>query len=413
MCVAATADVLLSFGANIRAVDKQGRTPLHYVYGELESIHEQVQWLVDHLGSPKSYSQRSSAGLGVGMDLEVRVAKMYGEPPAPDQPLFDSYNPAEYAQEVAAAANDPHHRCWCLPKVELLRRDTRATLLARELRDTLETEARRLHLVAELAVRMGAELTVKDNRDRACFSEHAMQQWYDDQEPLLAKEAWTNVGTGYQSQMFQDPRTQLAVQRRWELDIQGKVYMRLVCWVLFIILVMIVAVWQTGRNLHVTRSFQASFEEAIIFDEYGDHHSGFWDMRNSGEMYQWLTEILGPNLYENEGVYREGAEAAKAQPHQAGSIMYFNHLIGRPRIRTIRSRAVHCQGLDRLLKSFNQSVCFDRVVASDEDTRAFKTGKCVACVHLCVCVLCVACVRVVCVLCVLCVCVCCACVWCW
>ena len=196
----------------------------------------------------------------------------------------------------------------------------------------------------------------------------------------------------------QDARTQLAVQRRWELDIQGKVYMRLCCWVLFIFLVMTVAVWQTGRDGHYARGIQAGFEETILFDEYGAHHSGFWDMRNDGELQEWLTEVLGPNMYvatrhlpqgrwnlqwlthqrgwlcsyEGMGRYRDGGLDAKDQTEWPyGAIYSFNYLVGRPRIRTIRSKVEPCAGIRSYLEPFNKTVCFERLVDSEEETRPF------------------------------------------
>ena len=256
--------------------------------------------------------------------------------------------------------------------------------------------------VVDLAVRVGADLEEVDNSNRTCFSNAAKQLWYDKMEPALAREAWTNVATGYQSHLFQDARTQLAVQRRWELDIQGKVYMRLCCWVLFIFLVMTVAVWQTGRDGHYARGIQAGFEETILFDEYGAHHSGFWDMRNDGELQEWLTEVLGPNMYvatrhlpqgrwnlqwlthqrgwlcsyEGMGRYRDGGLDAKDQTEWPyGAIYSFNYLVGRPRIRTIRSKVEPCAGIRSYLEPFNKTVCFERLVDSEEETRPFKTGS--------------------------------------
>ena len=254
-------------------------------------------------------------------------------------------------------------------------------------------------------MRVGADLAEVDNNNKVCFSNEAKMLWYEQMEPALAREAWTNVATGYQSHLFQDARTQLAVQRRWELDIQGKVYLRLCCWVLFIFLVMTVAVWQTGRDGHYARAMQAGFEETILFDEYGDHHSGFWDMRNAGELEEWLTQVFGPNVcvpmfmsccvkclithpltvvhdwsirYEGMGRYRDGDLTAKDQTKWPfGAIYMFNYFVGRPRIRTIRSRVDACSGIEENLKPYNTTLCFERLVDSQEETRTFTTGECV------------------------------------
>lgn len=72
----------------------------------------------------------------------------------------------------------------------------------------------------------------------------------------------------YQSHLFQDPRTLLAVQQRWSKQVYANVYRDLCMWGLFVFLVLVTAVMATGRDAHYTRSFQYGFEEAILFDEY-------------------------------------------------------------------------------------------------------------------------------------------------
>ena len=59
-------------------------------------------------------------------------------------------------------------------------------------------------------MRVGADLTDVDNDNKVCFNETAMEQWYEQMEPHLATEAWTNVATGYQSHLFQ-----VCGQGRW------------------------------------------------------------------------------------------------------------------------------------------------------------------------------------------------------
>ena len=65
---------------------------------------------------------------------------------------------------------------------------------------------------------------------------------------------------------------------------------------------MTVAVWQTGRDGHYTRAMQSGFEETILFDEYGDHHSGFWDMRNAGEVSGGVGAGVGGGVGARAGV---------------------------------------------------------------------------------------------------------------
>ena len=69
------------------------------------------------------------------------------------------------------------------------------------------------------------------------------------------------------SEMFDDPRAQLAVQTKWAAKVRQGLCFDLCMWMLFTVLVLVTAVMATGRDAHYTRSFQVGFEEAILFDE--------------------------------------------------------------------------------------------------------------------------------------------------
>ena len=82
--------------------------------------------------------------------------------------------------------------------------------------------------------------------------------------------------------------------------------------------------------------------------------------------------------YEGMGRYRDGDLTAKDQTKWPfGAIYMFNYFVGRPRIRTIRSRVDACSGIEENLKPYNTTLCFERLVDSQEETRTFTTGECV------------------------------------
>lgn len=133
--------------------------------------------------------------------------------------------------------------------------------------DKLINEREGLDAVVELAVEAGADLTARDMDAEECFSAAAKQAWYDRNAHELATEAWKHSAGGFKSPQFSDPRTQMAVERVWNIRIRGKMWMRLCCWVVYILLLMGVGVVATGRNSFYAHYFQSGIEESILFEE--------------------------------------------------------------------------------------------------------------------------------------------------
>lgn len=121
-------------------------------------------------------------------------------------------------------------------------------------------------------------------------------------------QAWGRDTEGFNSPLFEDPRTQRAVERKWTQEIQGRMYTRLCFWVrslllqsttatcgawfacfgcsglttcgwrglhqvLFVCFLMFVAIWQTGRDSLYVRAFHKGMEETVVFDEADPHHT--------------------------------------------------------------------------------------------------------------------------------------------
>ena len=54
---------------------------------------------------------------------------------------------------------------------------------------------------------------------------------YTKVKPELQMQAWGRDTEGFNSPLFEDPRTQRAVERKWTQEIQGRMYTRLCFWV--------------------------------------------------------------------------------------------------------------------------------------------------------------------------------------
>jgi len=174
----------------------------------------------------------------------------------------------------------------------------------------------------------GADLDHTDRYGERAFTSQFRDEWFKKKRAEMEDLVNNPIKDGYDDEVFGDPRTQKSVSTTWERLVSSSAYVSLFRWLLFIILVALVAIDMKGGDNYEMYSFQEKVSDQL-------------------DASSWTDDVS--SLQDAFVFFHDGAEKFTNTPRSMISI-------GRPRIRIQHLRESSCMELhDRVPEN---NVCY-------------------------------------------------------
>lgn len=235
------------------------------------------------------------------------------------------------------------------------------------------------HLIIDMALKDASldDLEDSDLQDRPVFTEEERLRWYDEHEAALDAIATNPRSDGPAHPAFQDKRTQAAIQTTWDQKLRFKMICRLVSWVVFVSILMVIAVAQTGRDSWYPRAFHVNLNTIFIDTPWGDTFpDAFGDIASRDDWWEWMEKVVTPAVYAPPSWHRNGGANQDPTPANevTGTLSDFSYFVGRPRIRQLRAESTPCVLSDEFT-SLEKAPCYTLFEFAELQTDPMKVGS--------------------------------------
>ena len=140
--------------------------------------------------------------------------------------------------------------------------------------------------------------------------------------------------------------------------------------IVFLISLMFISWEYCGRNDYDIPFYQNYVYESFVYEEFDENHNGFLDIASLEEAWTWLKVDLLGAVYADEWPYIKNGGERDSMPDP---IVRMSKLVGRPRVRQVRTRPDSCTPNAIFADKFD-NLCFATIDETTEDRRPFSAG---------------------------------------
>ena len=317
--------LLLNTGVNHDLEDHYGRTALHAAIESIDGIEAEVMGTSSsrlfYLRHSFEMIDKDGSGHALMADIS-HVVKSHGM----GMPII--------YEEGERADFDKFMGC--------LHVDMQNKILLKTAHTKVEAQNELIRLLLTSYGDEEAKLVALQNRDhhgQVAFGISARQRWYV-QNYQDMKEIFQNpVEEGFDSEIFQDPRTMLSVTTEWNSLVKPK---RLVRWFYHFIFTLIMTTYAINISWKMSRkvgSFEVGLKQALVYQEYDEHNTeAYFDMESLEEWGLWSKNVLLKEFYPDPIPYDfVNSTTNKIERNFVKrKIRGYNKLIGKLRLRVVR-----------------------------------------------------------------------------
>ena len=252
--------------------------------------------------------------------------------------------------------------------LELLDGAQQEKLLSNIVKTKTDNQNELIRLLLSMYPTEEAKLTALESRDhhgQVAFGVSARQRWYIENYKEM-KEIFQNpVEEGHDSEIFQDPRTMLAVRMEWDSLVKHERMLRWFNHLIFAVLLstyVFAITWKLSRKI---ASFEVGLKQGLIYQEYDEHNTeAFFDIESLEEWWQWSNNVLIPEVYP-PGVPVDFLVDGKTLDRRVlpRHLRRHNMLLGDVKLRFVRQypfdncTTIYKQGM--LVDVVDEGACFD------------------------------------------------------
>ena len=152
---------------------------------------------------------------------------------------------------------------------------------------------------------------------------------------------------GYDSTIFQDPRSMVALDYMWQKRVKPHLLIGILLFAAYTIVLCYVTIHLGARNTRQVPAVERAIKQKFMDTEWDEYNAEtFLDIESPEEWWEWMENVAIPNLYSPIGVPGQNnieavgdlpiADIAEIEKTEGlGNISYPFHAKGRdPRIRT-------------------------------------------------------------------------------
>uniref|UniRef100_A0A7S2S7E1 Ion transport domain-containing protein n=1 Tax=Mucochytrium quahogii TaxID=96639 RepID=A0A7S2S7E1_9STRA len=345
-------------GAEVHSENKKGRTALHHAFQRHLFLSAQVEYCLQ-VSNP---NEEDHPGISEQITNFKRVMSRRLETIRPTsyqvQELLKNHFSFEQ-RKVRIDAEDPdtaHTNIFSL-KDDLP--DTGSFNL-----ELLFLAINNQNMLIKMLLDAGGDLDHEDKFGDPAFITSAKFDWFDIHEEEMTEIYDHPNEMGYDSAIFTDKRTQFAVRAKWiHTGERTRALQDLLYWMVFLILLTVIAINYSGRDSHESFSMQQGIIDRVVGDEWDPVDlKGLDDVGNLEDWELYLKNVLIGSLWESNLPYysRNSSEpfAKRMHTNQGAMLNGMLSLVGRPRYRQIRTASDSCSNENPSLTSQTDGMCF-------------------------------------------------------
>ena len=185
----------------------------------------------------------------------------------------------------------------------------------------------------------GGDVSRVDDDNIPAMTDVDVEFWYKSHETIMLSMIGFPNLKGFDHPIFADPRTQHAIDKKWHGKTRNKLFTKLFNWVLFVFFLVVMVTKQFERDLLTSRQTRAyqGVEEVLVNEPFQSDLLAFEDIANAEELWAWFGNVFIPAVYPSGASTYRTPNGSVANVGMK-SIANFNYVIGKPRIRTTRSK---------------------------------------------------------------------------
>ena len=189
----------------------------------------------------------------------------------------------------------------------------------------------------------------KDINNQIAFNKRAQRIWFLENKKEMEAVFADPFDKGYDSTVFQDPRSMVALNYMWTKRVKNNFILGIVFFMIYTFILCYVTISLGARNARQVPAVERAIKQKFMDTEWDEYNAEtFADIESPSEWWKWLENVALPNLYSPIGVAGQNNIEAVGDVTPAemehidktrgrGNMSYpFHAKSGDPRIRTRR-----------------------------------------------------------------------------
>ncbi len=231
-------------------------------------------------------------------------------------------------------------------------------------------------VIGSMLIESGGDIESLDVDSNPAMSPLDVEYWYESHKHELCSLLGNPTVKGYDNPIFSDKRTQFAINHQWQKR-RAKYVVDILAWMLYMVLLIYPGFNVTRRHPYTKRwsDIKWATEELFVNEEFRKGMAlNFNDIANVEEFYEWFDNVALPGLYGEALPYRN-REGNTSRAGMLGAVSTFGRIVGRPRIRQLRSRLKQtCSGIYGVQEQ-NEGMCIYPYITKADDEFYIKLTK--------------------------------------
>lgn len=358
-------------GSQVAKENEDGETPLHHAFKYHTFISNEAENIIMFIKKKDLLDPSDLNERGIGNDIQ-KFLKIYerragrnntahlastnehkkdlqknllfkfdSHPSSPHSALqqLQSKDPSEVIQERF----EKEGLAGCLTKLE-----------------TKFLEINNQNMLIKLLLGAGCELDHEDNTGEPAFITTARFDWFYLHEDEMTEIYDRPNEIGYDSEIFMDRRTQLAVETAYVgFGLRTEALQKLLIWVATLVLLTFVGIRYSGRNSYEAFSLEAGIKDRVANDEWDEYQTKtLADVGTLDEWSQYVPNVFIESLWESGQAYVDTNGDLRNVGDHGALLNGLIGLLGRPRYRQLRTSPTGCNSSTPSILIETEETCF-------------------------------------------------------
>jgi hypothetical protein len=211
------------------------------------------------------------------------------------------------------------------------------------------------------------ELMRQDEFGKPAFPIELQKNWLRKNRKLLDHIYDHPLELGYDSEIFQEPRTFISIKSKWQRKLLGKSLINLILFLIFGLLFFFVASLRLNFLRYDVSAFESSIQTSFLLEEYNkNNNEAYMDVEKPVDWLEWLDQVAKPAMFDSDVTTLDPNNPSNAtnvdlteETLRAGTAYHINN----PRLVFRFSKGMRCS--DNVVDFFKMGVAESYMSSAD------------------------------------------------